>query len=91
MAMIDPVFADRPGQTPADEWRRRQALAAELLKQGGDTTNVNSPFEAFGSLFQSGAGAYAQNQIRRQQAANPGGNDPWNGFRSMGTTLRGLY
>lgn len=69
MAILDAVFADRPGQTPQEVERRRR-IAKELLAQAGGAEPIRSPWQGAAKIAQALVGGYEEAAAEKQDASN---------------------
>lgn len=69
MAILDAVFADRPGQTPQEVERRRR-IAKELLAQAGGAEPIRSPWQGAAKIAQALVGGYEEAAADKQDASN---------------------
>ena len=69
MAILEAVFADKPGQTPQEVERRRR-MAQELLKKGTEGQSPRSPLELAGRLAMTLTGQYQAGKAEREDASN---------------------
>lgn len=69
MAILEAVFADKPGQTPQEVERRRR-MAQELLKKGTEAQAPRSPLELAGRLAMTLTGQYQAGKAEREDASN---------------------
>ncbi len=68
MALIDAVFADRPGMTPQDVERQRR-LAKALLEENSGTEPLQHPLQAVAKILGSGVGAWKDSKASKAEAA----------------------
>ncbi|MBN9031638.1 MAG: hypothetical protein J0I23_17715 [Rhizobiales bacterium] len=68
MALIDAVFADRPGMTPQDVERQRR-LAQKLLEESSGTEPLQHPLQAVAKMLTAGVGAYREGKARKGEQA----------------------
>lgn len=69
MAILDAVFADRPGQTPQDIERRRR-MAQELLAQSASDEPIRSPWQGVAKIAQALMGGYEEARADKDDASN---------------------
>lgn len=69
MAILDAVFANKPGQTPQDVERRRR-MAATLIESGSGGPPPSSGLELAGRLAMTLSGQYQGGKAERQDATN---------------------
>lgn len=67
MAILDAVFADRPGQTPQDIERRRR-MAKELLAQSASDEPIRSPWQGVAKIAQALVGGYEEARAEKDDA-----------------------
>lgn len=68
MALLDAVFADRPGMTPQDVERQRR-LAQALLAENSGVEPLQHPLQAVAKIMQSGVGAWKEHKASKGEAA----------------------
>lgn len=69
MAILDAVFANRPGQTPQDIERRRR-MAQELLAQSSSDEPIRSPWQGVAKIAQALVGGYEEAKADKADASN---------------------
>lgn len=69
MAILEAVFADKPGQTPQEVERRRR-MAQALIESGAGGKAPSSGLELAGRLAMTLTGQYQAGQAEKQDASN---------------------
>lgn len=69
MAILDPVFANKQGQTPQDIERRRR-MAQQLLAQSQENERITSPWQGAAKLAQALMGGYEEARANRDDKTN---------------------
>lgn len=69
MAILDPVFANKQGQTPQDIERRRR-MAQQLLAQSQENERITSPWQGAAKVAQALMGGYEEARANRDDKTN---------------------